>query len=41
VGEQGQLIEGGQEVEELGSGLLVFTEVVGVKVAEGLMKGME
>lgn len=44
VSQQGQLIEGGQEVEELGPGLLVFAQVVGVEVIkdlEGVATGVQ
>ena len=36
MGQEGQLVEGGQEVEQLGPGLLVLTQVVGVELSKAL-----
>ena len=38
MGEQGQLVEGGQEVEQLGPGLLVLAQVVRVELIKGLRR---
>jgi len=36
VGEEGQLVEGGEEVEELGPGHQVLAQVVRVEITEAL-----